>query len=461
MVPSPRPRPAQGAHPPPDAGDEEEAQERADPNAVSSAGDVDYHKLARGPFGDVLPARALARGRYTVKDQLVDLRGIPQRPRKVFNVRHLFVMARRVFELFSHRPTRFGRVLSKLTPYPYPFRRVRIRSFDGTNIAGWLGLQPGRRPGVVLVPGLFSSKDDRSQRRRALRFWRKWNYNVLVIDLRGFGQSEPAPNTPGWKEAEDVLAAARFLDAFNTVSRVAVAGESMGATAALLAAAQEGAWEAQAETRGKKGAVGAKARGQVRRFFGLRDPAPVARKGDAGKQGVQAPDSGRVGAGPGQGPPPGVVPRRVIQAVFATSPFAESYPAVEYLDQLPPRSKRFHYSVLWIFHKLLAARSGQDSFLAFMEESARHYGVSLDELYARSDLTRVVGQIQAPALVLHARDDDLVPFAHAKNLEKLVQNKPQVAVWMMDWGRHVEFDLLDRRWYWRVQSRFMGQWVGR
>ncbi len=420
---------------------------------------MDYHKVARGPFGDVLPARALARGRYTVKDQLVDLQEIPQRPRKVFNLRHLLVLARRLFELYGHRPTRFGRVLAKLTPYPYPFRRVRIRSFDGTHIAGWLGLQPGRRPGVVLVPGLFSSKDDGAQRRRALKMWRRWNYNVLVIDLRGFGQSQQAPNTPGWKEAEDVLAAARFLDAFNPVSRVAVAGESMGATAALLAAAQEGAWEAEAAATAKRG--GAVTRRQLRRFFGLRDPAPVSGGLAVRKRTVRRDEGRHDRQTPGERTGPEGVPGRVIHAVFATSPFAESHPAVEYLDRLPPRSKRFHYSVLWIFHRLLAARSGHHSFLAYMESSARHYGVSTDELYARSDLTRVMDQIRVPALVLHARDDDLVSLDHAKNLKKLVEDRPEVAVWMLDWGRHVEFDVLDRRWYWRVQSRFMGQWLGR
>ncbi len=427
----------------------------------------DYTRVARGPFADVLPERALARGRYTVRDQLVDLRRIPQRPRKVFNVRHLLVLTRRLVDLFGNRPTRFGRLWSRVNRYPYPFRRVSFTSFDGTRIAGWLALQPTRRPGVVVVPGLFSSKDDSQQRRKALKFWRRWSYNVLVIDMRGFGQSEDAPNTPGWKEAEDVLAAARFLDAFNAVDRVAVTGESLGGTAALLAAAQEGLWEEEAHRIVSGRAESARQprlapRGGVRaEAFGLRDPAPAGGQGEVGAQQVKGAAARAKDVKPASVRPP--ASRRVIGAVFAVSPFAESRPAVAHLDRVPPRSFRFRHSVHRIFLRLLRAKTEgrHSSFLGYMEESARHYGVPVEELYARSDLTRVVAHIRAPTLVLHAEDDDLVPLMHADRLGRLVRDRDDVAVWILRWGRHVEFDVLDRRWYWRVLSRFMGQWVGR
>lgn len=462
---------------------------------------VDYRRVVGGPFSDVLPERALARGRYTMRDQLVDLRRIPQRPRKVFNLRHLIVIAKRLFDLFGNRPTRFGRFLSRVNPYPYPFRRVTIRSFDGTRIAGWLGLQPMRRPGIVLVPGLFSSKDDTSQRRKALKMWRKWNYNVLVIDMRGFGQSEQVPSTPGWKEAEDVIAAARFLYSFNPVSRVGVMGESMGATASLLAAAQEGIWEEEAMRRGSMGSS-QPITGALRRRFAREARASASQAGreavgesgpglggvdartleDAGDQAggpAEGPlavatdeqgsasmgplTSGEVGAEQVRGGRPPEAGRKVISAVFAVSPFAEARPAVAHLDRAPPRSFYFQHSVHRIFRRLLRAttQGRYSSFLEFMEHSARHYGVPVEELYARSDLTRVVAHIRVPTLVLHAEDDDLVPLMHADRLSRLVADREDVAVWILRWGRHVEFDVLDRRWYWRVMSRFMGQWVGR
>jgi pimeloyl-ACP methyl ester carboxylesterase len=413
----------------------------------------DHVAFARGLFGDVLPARALSRGRFSVRDQLHDLGRLPQRPRKVFNWRHVVALGKRLFDLFGNRGTFFGRMLNRVYPYPYPFRRVTIRSFDGTRIQGWLGLQPSRRPGVLIVPGLFSSKDDTAQRRRAVRLWRRWNYNVLVIDLRGFGQSEFKPNTPGWKEAEDVLAAARFLYAFNPVHRVGVLADSMGATAALLAAAQEGIWEEEARAVEKGTAVprpgGAAApHGRAREeAFGL-----VATEAEAEAR-IRPAAVGRRGA----------LPTRVIQAVLAVSPFAESRPAVEYLDQEPPRALWFRYRVHRIFKRLLIqhTRGEHDSFVASMRHSAAYYGVPEEELYARSDLTRVVGHVKAPAVILHAMDDDLVPQVHAENLERMVKDRDNIAVWVLPWGRHVEFEVLDHRWFWRVAGRFFGQWLGR
>jgi pimeloyl-ACP methyl ester carboxylesterase len=434
---------------------------------VERAAALEYARAVRGPFADVLPARALARGRYSMRDQLVDLRQIPQHPRKVFNFRHLLALAKRLFDLFGNRQTRFGRVWTRVNPYPHPFRRVAIRSFDGTRIAGWLALQPSRRPGVVLVPGLFSSKDDTAQRKKALKIWRRWNYNVLTIDMRGFGQSQLEPSTPGWKEAEDVLAAVRFLSSFNPVSKVAVVGESMGATAALLAAAQEGVWEeerlkteggpsGQMEPGDLPGEKGRQEESRIEKEMPAAREAPTDGPQERGEVGTQFVPGGRPQGYSSAG-------KRLISAVFAVSPFAEARPAVAHLDRVPPRSVFFQHSVHRIFRRLLQATTDgrHTSFLAYMEDAAAHYGVSVEELYARSDLTRVISHIRCPSLILHAEDDDLVPLAHADRLSRLVENREDVAVWILGWGRHVEFDILDHRWYWRVKSRFFGQWVGR
>jgi uncharacterized protein len=63
-------------------------------------------------------------------------------------------------------------------------------------------------------------------------------FDVLMIDLRGHGRSDPAPLTYGHHERHDVLGAVDWLRAHGHV-RIGVFGASMGAAATLLAAAEE------------------------------------------------------------------------------------------------------------------------------------------------------------------------------------------------------------------------------
>ncbi|MBW3583977.1 MAG: hypothetical protein KY455_12860 [Euryarchaeota archaeon] len=384
--------------------------------------DLDVQARVRRP-STLFPTAA---GGYTVRDQWLDLLDVPQRPRPLFNLRRLLSLIKRTTDFFGHRRVWFNELLVRLNPYPHPFRRVRIESADGTVISAWLGLQPVPRPGVVLVPGMFSSKDDTAIKGRAIRMWRRWNYNVLAIELRGFGQSSGSPNTAGWKESEDVLAAARYLRSFNNVTRIGVIGESMGATAALIAAANEGIEEGQA----------------------LGETPREAGEGDA-----PAVD------GPRAAHPH---PRRAIDSVLAFSPFTYPDRAVAHINRMPQRRDPF-YRVQRLFIRLLSlhTQGRYRDFEEYMKGSAEQYGVSLDELYARSSVLDRVGHIKAHTLVVHAVDDPTVPVAHAEALNARTRDMDHVVIWMLNWGDHVEFDILDRRWYWRVVSRFMGQWVGR
>lgn len=444
-----------------------------------------WRHLVAGPMGATLPKRGPSTGTTTVRDQLAELEQIPQRPRRVFNWRHVLALARRTTDFFGHRRTWWGRLLGRVNPYPKPFRAVNIPSSDGTQISAWLGLQSGRRPGVVIVPGMFSSKDDSSHKRKAIRMWRRWNYNVLIIDLRGFGQSEDSPNTPGWKEAEDVLAAARYLYGFNTVTGVSLVGDSLGGAACLLAAAQEGLWERRAlEDKPLS----------PKDEWGLPGVAPVL-AGTLGDHEGGPPHNGEpVGAKPANAGPGGAaaadgaskdtsefrmqrpsargttsapvlgigrLPVRVIQAVVAISPFTDPELAINHINRMPARRDPF-YHVQRMMIRLLSMRTkGQHrDFCAFMEVSAAHYGVPLEEVYERSDVLSVAHEIRAPTLVLHAEDDPTVSVTHSRRLKEKVQDMDHVGIWILPWGRHVEFDLLDHRWYWWVLAGFLGRRAG-
>lgn len=391
------------------------------------------------------------RGAYTVRDQWEDLVRIPQNPRKVLNWRHVVAMVKRTTDFFGHRRGWMGALLNRLNPYPAPFMRVEIPSADGTVIRGWLGLQQSRRPGLLMVPGMFSSKDDTIHKGKAIRIWRRWNYNVLIIELRGFGLSQYSPNTPGWKEAEDVLAAARFLSSFNSVGDVGVIGESLGATAALLAAAQEGLLEAEGLARLSGEAVPIQ-------------PPPETGEEEGGWRlpGIDPALAPSGGTDPAHLEAPGAMPRRVIRSVLAFSPFSEPRGAVEHINRMPARRDPF-YHVQRLFVQLLSWHTGGQhrDFLEYMQDSAHHYGVSLETVYARSALAEAAHLIRCPALIIHAEDDPTIPVAHARRLQERIRDRDNLQVWILPWGRHVEFDLLDHRWYWRVVGRFMAQWVGR
>ena len=124
--------------------------------------------------------------------------------------------------------------------WPAEFQQIVISSADGAPLTARLALQPGTRPGVVVVHG-FNTNGKESVIRWAAML-AKNGYNVLAADQRDFRAEFQAgygyPNwlqTFGWKETEDVVAAGRYLDAQPGVSSVGVIGFSLGGQDTVLA----------------------------------------------------------------------------------------------------------------------------------------------------------------------------------------------------------------------------------
>ncbi len=116
-------------------------------------------------------------------------------------------------------------------------REVWFRSLDGTRLHGlWL---PGRRdyPTVVLCHGYFKSLAEPLDVGVALK---EAGYNAFLFDFRACGRSGGRFTTIGYKEAWDVEAAVRFVGERFGHGPVGVLGISMGAAAAIIAAAQAG-----------------------------------------------------------------------------------------------------------------------------------------------------------------------------------------------------------------------------
>jgi predicted alpha/beta-fold hydrolase len=136
--------------------------------------------------------------------------------------------------------------------WPADFRLVTIASADGAKLFARVALHsvalspvalsPATHPGIVVAHG-FNTHGFESVIRWAAMLYAR-GYNVIASDQRDFyyesqaGYGYPAfPQTFGWKESEDVLAAGRYLAAQPGVGAVGLVGFSEGAQNAVLALA--------------------------------------------------------------------------------------------------------------------------------------------------------------------------------------------------------------------------------
>jgi fermentation-respiration switch protein FrsA (DUF1100 family) len=131
----------------------------------------------------------------------------------------------------THRP----RVEVKAAELGRPHEDVVLRTSDGLALAGWY--VPSRNGAAVLVvPGRTGTLDH-------ARMPVRRGYRVLLVDMRGQGESEGDPNALGWGSKRDVDAAVAYLRARPDVDggRVGGLGPSVGGELLLeTAAANEG-----------------------------------------------------------------------------------------------------------------------------------------------------------------------------------------------------------------------------
>lgn len=128
----------------------------------------------------------------------------------------------------------------KLTETPAEFgaqfKDVEFGTADGVRISAWLVPSRGEHATIVYSHGLFRSRRELLERAMDLS---KMGYGALLYDSRNHGASGPARVSLGYNERLDVEAAVRYLrEELRTTDKIVLYGISMGATAALLAAAE-------------------------------------------------------------------------------------------------------------------------------------------------------------------------------------------------------------------------------
>jgi len=115
---------------------------------------------------------------------------------------------------------------------------VAFKAADGTSLKAWWERAwsvPVPKGAVILVHGFQTNKTGMAYVAAKLL---AQGFSVLVLDLRGHGESGGSYATFGYKEALDVEAAVRWVRGHESADRIALLGYSSGAVASLIAAAQ-------------------------------------------------------------------------------------------------------------------------------------------------------------------------------------------------------------------------------
>lgn len=115
-----------------------------------------------------------------------------------------------------------------------PCEEVRFPATDGAGLVGWFAPAPSRGAAIIVVHGHGAN------RHTSLAFadFLYPHFSVLLPDLRGHGDSDGRHTSVGHLERRDVIGAARYLEA-RGYGPIGVLGVSMGASTAILAAADD------------------------------------------------------------------------------------------------------------------------------------------------------------------------------------------------------------------------------
>jgi fermentation-respiration switch protein FrsA (DUF1100 family) len=137
------------------------------------------------------------------------------------------------------RPNGPGVGTDPMTDFGIPYRTVDFPTAGQATLRGWLvpGAD-GARLGVVTAHGRGA---DRRDFLRHLPIFHDLGLPTLLFDYREHGTSDGTGRgmSMGFREAEDISAAVRFLKETTGVERVVVVGGSLGGSSAILAAARD------------------------------------------------------------------------------------------------------------------------------------------------------------------------------------------------------------------------------
>ncbi len=331
-----------------------------------------------------------------------ELEMLPAQPISRVHPKNWVFRIKRMLDAVGHARPANAAFFRTINPYPTPFEHHKIETDDGVGIALWYGPPGGeagpmpgteaRAPfGLVIVPGMFSTKDDSVHKKRAIWMWRHWKIPVVCIDMRAFGESTGIA-TGGWKEALDVTAAARFLKETAGVDKVGLLAESLGGASALNAMALD-------EESGTRLLTGGTLCYSC--FVDLKD---------------------------------------AVHYISSEPPKADPFHV-----QWEAFRKLLSYK----------SHGGYERFDVYLDDAAQVNGLSgFDEMADLANPKWKTALIKGPTMLVHAADDPVVPVRHARRMERYARGDDHIQVVTIPWGQHTGFESMDPVWFWRATTRF-------
>src|SRR5262245_50172466 len=122
------------------------------------------------------------------------------------------------------------------------YNEVPLGARDGTKLGGWWIIpDDGTRRSDLAVVVMAHASDDRGKAAllTLAPALHRAGYILLLFDFRSYGESEGARTTYGFLEQQDLEAAVRLARERAVGAPIALLGQGMGATAALMVAAQD------------------------------------------------------------------------------------------------------------------------------------------------------------------------------------------------------------------------------
>jgi len=263
-------------------------------------------------------------------------------------------------------------------PLPPGFHEEQVE-INGIRVAVTIAVHRDghSRAAVILVPGMFNTRMQNVMIRTARAAFFDEGLDVVIPDLRGFGETgrlDPAPPSGSWKEGSDIAALAGWIRERLSPRAVFVCGFSYGASVALSAA-----------VKAESGVID-----------GCLAFCPF---GDA---------------------------KAMIERLSTPLPI---------LDPFAPFQLFFGY----LLRRLCRRRHDGicTTFAAHFERQiAPYYGVSAEELYRLASPVEELSRITIPTVIVYALDDPIIPINDALSLQRHARTNRAIRVVFQRRGGH-------------------------
>lgn len=117
---------------------------------------------------------------------------------------------------------------------PEGFQKIKLQTDNGLLIDGWYASTDTAKACVIFLHGITNNK---AVLLKEANEFRKWGYNILLIDFRAHGLSGGSKSSFGYKEVDEAEKAFQFAKQ-NGNKNIILYGSSLGAAVAIKATAE-------------------------------------------------------------------------------------------------------------------------------------------------------------------------------------------------------------------------------